>query len=74
MGLVVDSQSTETAGEGVRVLMLVDETPTGPDVTISGDAADLDLWLWHRADGSTLAVEGDPGVYAHIVAAMSRTV
>jgi uncharacterized protein (TIGR03083 family) len=29
------------------------------DATIRGSAVDLDLWLWGRADGSVLDVEGD---------------
>jgi uncharacterized protein (TIGR03083 family) len=34
------------------------------DAVISGTAADLDAWLWHRGDDSGIHVTGDKDVYA----------
>ena len=37
----------------------VTDTLDQPDVTISADAAELDLWLWGRVDAAGLSIEGD---------------
>jgi uncharacterized protein (TIGR03083 family) len=34
------------------------------DAVVSGTAADLDAWLWHRGDDSGIRVTGDRDVYA----------
>ena len=33
-----------------------------PAVTVTGDAATLDAWMWHRADDAGVTIEGDPHV------------
>ena len=33
-----------------------------PKVVVTGRAADLDAWLWHRRDETDITVEGDPEV------------
>lgn len=40
-------------------ILLVDEVGE-PTVTITGVAADLDLWLWGRGSVKTLQIDGDP--------------
>lgn len=42
---------------------VVADPGTEPDVVVSGTAADLDAWLWHRGDDSGVSVAGDPAVF-----------
>jgi len=42
--------------------------PVGAEV--SGDAADLDCWLWHRPSLERLQRTGDPGILADFEAAI----
>lgn len=44
-------------------LHLVDDPDTEPRAVVSGPAAAVDTWLWHRADDSAVAVTGDPETY-----------
>ena len=37
-----------------------------PQAIVRGPAADLDAWLWHRRDASTLTVEGDAETFARL--------
>ncbi len=61
---------TGTGPESGRVLddptlVLVPPGTGGPpDASVRGTAADLDLWLWHRADDRTLTFDDDERVPA----------
>jgi hypothetical protein len=33
-----------------------------PAVVVTGEAAALDTWLWHRRDDQDITVEGDPAI------------
>lgn len=52
----------ERAGE--PDLHVVPAPGTAADAVVSGTAADLDAWLWHRGDDSGIHVTGDKDVYA----------
>ena len=41
------------------------------DAVVSGTAATLDAWLWHRADDTAITTSGDPAAHAELVAAVS---
>ena len=43
-----------------------------PQVTVTGTAADLDAWLWHRRDAAGLQVEGDRAVFARFESVLSQ--
>jgi uncharacterized protein (TIGR03083 family) len=43
-----------------------------PLATVRGSAADLDAWLWHRRDASTLTVDGDPDAFARLQAVLAQ--
>jgi uncharacterized protein (TIGR03083 family) len=45
-----------------------------PAATVRAPAADLDAWLWGRADESVLAVSGDPTAFAHLRELVSQGV
>jgi uncharacterized protein (TIGR03083 family) len=48
-------------------------TPGAPaSAVVSGRAEDLDAWLWHRRDGSSLTVEGDREVYDRFVTVLAQ--
>ena len=58
-----DSGTTYADEEDFHVV----EDPTGevePDAVVDGTAADLDLWLWNRAEDAGVSTAGDRGVLA----------
>ncbi|NPC99080.1 maleylpyruvate isomerase family mycothiol-dependent enzyme [Nocardioides sp. zg-DK7169] len=54
-------------------LQVVADPDTSPDAVLSGTAADLDAWLWHRRDDSVVRVAGDPAAYAALRAAIDQS-
>lgn len=44
------------------------------DVVVTGAAADLDAWLWHRVSDDAVTITGDPDVRAHIAAVLGQAV
>ena len=55
-------------------LSVQDADPTAvPSAVVSGPAADLDAWLWHRRDDTGIQVEGDPDVAARFLALVSTS-
>lgn len=54
----------EYAGE--KDIHVVAEPAVPADAVVSGTAADLDAWLWHRRDDAAVTVTGDRGVYGHV--------
>jgi uncharacterized protein (TIGR03083 family) len=62
-------------------LWLVDEGPE-PTVTVSGTAADVDTWLWHRdpaitagsQDGDRIRVDGDHAVFEKAAAILGGAI
>jgi uncharacterized protein (TIGR03083 family) len=43
-----------------------------PVAVISGTAEELDAWLWHRRDDSSITVEGDRAAYDQVVKVLSQ--
>lgn len=67
------------AGEDVdehdlRVLEVVHGSDPVRDVTISGAAQDLDLWLWHRGSDALLDVDGDDLVLDRLMAILGGSI
>jgi uncharacterized protein (TIGR03083 family) len=52
----------------------VDQLPDEPALTVSGDAADLDTWLWRRGAPDRIRVEGDPTVASRFRAIVNRPI
>jgi uncharacterized protein (TIGR03083 family) len=56
-------------------MLMVPPTPGAPAVfTVSGDAADLDRWLWGRGDLSTLHASGDEAALERLTAIIAAGV
>ena len=53
-------------------ILLVDDPGQAADTTVSGDAADLDTWLWKRRDDAGIEVSGDRAVYDTFRAAVDH--
>jgi uncharacterized protein (TIGR03083 family) len=45
-----------------------------PRATVTGTAEDLDAWLWHRRDASTLTVSGDASAFARLEAVLAQPI
>lgn len=45
-----------------------------PAATVTGNAADLDLWLWHRAEGDALTVDGDPVAVRRLMTVLAQPI
>ncbi len=45
-----------------------------PAAVVTGAAADLDRWLWHRSDDSTLELTGDPAVLGRVLAVLRQPI
>ncbi len=43
-----------------------------PDVVVTGEAAALDAWLWHRRDDEGITVEGDDEVAGRLSALLQQ--
>jgi MDMPI-like protein len=43
-----------------------------PAVVVSGTAADLAAWMWHRRDDAGICVEGDPAVAARFLTLLEQ--
>jgi hypothetical protein len=75
--LVALGRFTGTDAEGKSYdeddLALVTSGPA-PDLSISGTAADLDLWLWKRGDDSRIRIEGDPDTRARVLATLGQPI
>lgn len=52
----------------------VGETIEAPDVSISGDAELLDLWLWHRAGYAEPVIDGDDAVIERLVTILGQPI
>jgi hypothetical protein len=39
---------------------------------VTGDAAALDAWLWHRRDDQGITLEGDPDVAARFLTLLEQ--
>lgn len=44
------------------------------DVVVTGTAARLDAWLWHRYDDSGITIEGDPAVWARAATVLEQAI
>jgi uncharacterized protein (TIGR03083 family) len=51
---------------------LLDDTGTAPTTTISGTAADLDLWLWNRGSEDRLQVDGSVELFERFKAVVAE--
>ena len=45
---------------------VVPDPGAAPDAVVTGTAADLDAWLWHRGDDAGITMTGDPGALDHV--------
>ncbi len=45
-----------------------------PAATVNGTAGDLDAWIWHRGDASSVTVEGDREAYDRFCAVLSQPI
>ena len=45
---------------------VVPDPGAAADAVISGAAADIDAWLWHRRDDAGITITGDPAVYQRV--------
>jgi len=45
-----------------------------PATVVSGTAADLDAWLWHRRDDAGIEVTGDQEMYAHVQVVLGQPI
>ena len=59
-----------TSPEGDRIsgekdLHVVPDPGVRADVVVTGDASNVDAWLWRRRDDDGITVAGDPEIYAH---------
>lgn len=64
--------ATGTAYDEDDISVRAGDPAATPASTIRGTAEDLDAWLWHRRDGSALAVEGDSDVYERLVTILAQ--
>jgi uncharacterized protein (TIGR03083 family) len=63
------------AGRDDDDVELLSASSTDPaDVVVSGTAADLDLWLWHRGPLKALTVTGDDAVFARLSAILGQPI
>jgi uncharacterized protein (TIGR03083 family) len=56
----------------MATLMVGAGSGTAPSFTVRGVAADLDLWLWGRADAAHIEVEGDHDAFARLAEIVER--
>lgn len=47
---------------------------TGADVVVSGTAADLDAWLWHRLGDDVVTVDGAPDARRYVAAVLGQAI
>ncbi len=66
MGRFTGTSPSSGTTYDLDAMELLANAPTDVTATISGDALDLDLWLWGRADASRLHIAGDPDVATRI--------
>jgi uncharacterized protein (TIGR03083 family) len=64
-------------------ITVVEDDGTSPAATVSGTAADLDTWLWHRGagrvtagrdGGSQVAFDGDQAVLGRVLVSLSQPI
>lgn len=65
-------EGAEIAGE--KDLHVVPDPGRAADVVVTGTAADVDAWLWHRRDDAGIAWEGDPAVQDHVRAVLAQPI
>ena len=53
-------------------IRMVDDPGREPDVVVSGNAADLDAWLWNRRGDDAITVAGDREAHDRFVACISH--
>jgi uncharacterized protein (TIGR03083 family) len=51
---------------GERDMHVVPDPGVEADAVVSGNAADVDAWLWHRRDDAGITTTGDAGVLDHV--------
>lgn len=56
-----DGRELDEPDIGIR-----EDTPQDVDATFRATAADLDLWLWHRADDAVVLAEGDEDAISRV--------
>ena len=53
---------------------VVPEPGVAPALVVSGTAADLDAWLWHRVGDERVVIEGDDEVRAVVAAVLGQSI
>lgn len=66
LGLFSGTKPDGTEISGEPDLHVVPDPGAPADAVVSGNAGDLDGWLWHRLDDSGITVTGDRDVYARM--------
>ena len=53
---------------------VVPDPGVAPALVVSGTAADLDAWLWHRVGDERVSIEGDDAVRAVVTAVLGQSI